>query len=187
MKALKASIRVAVTAIALSLSLGAQSHAGEDEAGTLILQMEELYLAGKYVAALPLAQKSLALLENEFGPDDAKVAMPLVDLGTIHHKLGQYAVAEPFYKRSLAIYEKTRGTDNAYVAMVRKPSRFSSGRSPSAPKRAVLTMCRSCCPWATSPLSTLFRVISTRPCRCFRGDWPSWRRRTALMILKPRS
>ena len=71
MKALKASIRVAVTALTLSLSLGAPSWAAEDEAGTLSLQMKELYRAGKYMEALPLAQKSLALREKEFGPDDA--------------------------------------------------------------------------------------------------------------------
>ena len=37
MKALKASIRVAVTALALGLSLGAPCYAGEDEASTLTL------------------------------------------------------------------------------------------------------------------------------------------------------
>src|SRR3954467_8937799 len=118
MKALKALIRVAATALALSLALGAPSYAGEDEASTLIRQMKELYRAGKYVEALPLAQKSLALREKEFGPDDANVAMPLNDLGTIHYNLGQYAVAEPFYKRSLAIREKTLGPDDVEVAMV---------------------------------------------------------------------
>jgi hypothetical protein len=74
MKALRASICVAVTALALSLSLGAPSYAGEDEAGTLTLQMKELYRAGKYTEALPLAQKALALREKEFGTDDANVA-----------------------------------------------------------------------------------------------------------------
>jgi tetratricopeptide (TPR) repeat protein len=118
MKALKASICVAVTALALSLSLGAASWAGEDEASALSAQMKELYRAGKYTEALPLAQKSLALREQEFGPDDANVAMPLNDLGTIHYNLGQYAVAEPLYKRSLAIREKTLGPDSTEVATV---------------------------------------------------------------------
>ena len=93
-------------------------HAGEDEAGTLTQQMKELYRAGKYQEALPLAQKSLALREKEFGPDDANVAMPLNDLGTIHYNLGQYAVAELLYKRSLTIREKTLGPDHAEVAAV---------------------------------------------------------------------
>jgi hypothetical protein len=53
MKALKASICVAVVALALSLTPGAPSWAGEDEASTLILQMKELYRAGKYTEALP--------------------------------------------------------------------------------------------------------------------------------------
>ncbi len=99
MKALKASIRVAVAAFVLGLFLGAPSRAGDDEASTLTQQMKELYRAGKYTEALPLAQKSLALREKEFGPDDANVAMPLNDLGTIHYNLGQYAVAELLYKR----------------------------------------------------------------------------------------
>lgn len=97
MNALRASICVAVTALALSLSLGAPSWAGADEASTLSQQMKELYRAGKYTDALPLAQKSLALLEKQFGPDDAHLAMALNDLGTIHYNLGQYAVAEPLY------------------------------------------------------------------------------------------
>ena len=118
MKALKASICVAVTALALSLAPGAPSCAAEDEAGVLSQQMKELYRVGKYQEALPLAQKSLAIREQEFGPDDDKVAMPLNDLGTIHYNLGQYAVAEQLYKRSLAIREKTLGPDNAEVAMV---------------------------------------------------------------------
>ena len=79
---------------------------------------KELYRAGKYAAALPLAQRLLAIREKEFGPDDAMVAMPLNDLGTIHYNLGQYAVAEPLYKRSLAIREKTLGPDHAEVASV---------------------------------------------------------------------
>src|ERR1700712_4664905 len=118
MNTLKAMIGVAVTAIALSMSPGAQSFAGEDEASALILQMKELYRAGKYAEALPLAQKSLALRENELGPDHANVAMPLNDLGTIHYNLGQYAVAELLYKRALAIREKTLGADHAEVAMI---------------------------------------------------------------------
>ena len=118
MKALKASICVAVTALTLSLFLGTPSRAQEDEATTLTQQMKELYRAGKYKEALPLAQKSLALREKEFGPEDANVAMPLNDLGTIHYNLGQYPVAELLYKRSLAIREKTLGPDSAEVATV---------------------------------------------------------------------
>src|SRR3954469_8716551 len=118
MKALKASICVAVTALAFALSPGAPSYAAEDEAGTLTRQMKQLYRAGKYQEALPLAQKSLVLREKEFGPDDDHVAMPLNDLGTIHYNLGQFAVAEPLYKRALAIRERTLGPDHPEVAMM---------------------------------------------------------------------
>src|SRR3978361_592829 len=101
MKALKASFYIVVAAMALSLSFGATSHAGEDEAGVLSDKVDELYRVGKDMEALPLAQKSLALREKQFGPDDASVAMPLIDLGMIHYQLAQYAVAEALYKRSL--------------------------------------------------------------------------------------
>ena len=134
MKALKASI--CVTALALSLSLVVPCYAGEADAAApgvekagpdvlreafasrLELQSTELYQAGKYAAALPVAQQLLALREKEFGPDHPMVAMPLNDLGTIHYNLGQYAVAEPLYKRSLAIREKTLGPEHAEVASV---------------------------------------------------------------------
>src|SRR5690348_12217009 len=115
MKALKASICVAVAALALSLSLGAPSRTEVDEASVLTQQMKQLYRAGKYTEALPLAQKSLVLREREFGADDANVAMPLNDLGTIHYNLGQFAVAEPLYNRALAIREKTLGPDHPEV------------------------------------------------------------------------
>lgn len=46
MKALTASIRVAVIALALGLSLSAPSYAAGDEAGTLTRQMQELNRAG---------------------------------------------------------------------------------------------------------------------------------------------
>ncbi len=118
MKAMKASICVAVTALALSLSVIVPSYAEQDEASRLERQSTELYQAGKYAAALPVAQQLLAIREKEFGPDHAMVAMPLNDLGTIHYNLGQYAVAEPLYKRSLAIREKTLGPEHAEVASV---------------------------------------------------------------------
>ena len=116
LQAIKGSICVAVTALALSLSVVVPSWAEQDEASRLNQQSKELYREGKYAEALPLAQRLLAIREKEFGPDDATVAMPLNDLGTIHYNLGQYAVAEPLYKRSLAIREKTLGPENAEVA-----------------------------------------------------------------------
>src|SRR6476646_10403751 len=66
MKALKASIRIAATALALSLALGAPSRAAEDEASTLTLQMKELYQGGKYTEALPRHQG------EEFGPGGSR-------------------------------------------------------------------------------------------------------------------
>ena len=105
MKALKASICVAVTALALSLAPGGPSWA-ERMRPAFSPPDERALSRRKIQGSAALAQKSLELREKEFGPDDDKVAMPLNDLGTIHYNLGQYAVAEPLYKRSLAIREK---------------------------------------------------------------------------------
>jgi hypothetical protein len=46
MRALKASIRTVVAAMALILSLGATSYAAEDEASNLSKRVDELYRTG---------------------------------------------------------------------------------------------------------------------------------------------
>jgi His/Glu/Gln/Arg/opine family amino acid ABC transporter permease subunit len=53
-----------VTALALGLSFSAPSYARQDEATRLDQKVEVLYQAGKYAAALPLAQESLAVREK---------------------------------------------------------------------------------------------------------------------------
>ena len=73
-------IRVSVAALALGLSLSAPSYARQDEAGRLDQKVIGLYQAGKYAAALPLAQRSLALRERALGPNHLDVATSLNDL-----------------------------------------------------------------------------------------------------------
>jgi hypothetical protein len=75
-----------------------------------------LYQAGKYAAALPLAQQSLALREKTLGPNHLDVATSLNNLALLRYSQGRYADAEPLYKRSLAIREKALGSDHEDVA-----------------------------------------------------------------------
>ena len=82
MKAMKALIRVSV-ALALGLSLSAPSYARQDEAGRLDQKVIGLYQAGKYAAALPLAQQSLAIREKALGPNHLDVATSLNHLARL--------------------------------------------------------------------------------------------------------
>jgi tetratricopeptide (TPR) repeat protein len=109
MKSMKASIRVAITALALGLSLSTPSRAGKDEATALDQKVTALYNAGKYAAAIPLARQSLAIREKTLAPDDEKVGLSLNNLAALEYNQGHYAEAEPLYKRSLAISEKLLG------------------------------------------------------------------------------
>jgi CHAT domain-containing protein/tetratricopeptide (TPR) repeat protein len=78
---------------------------------------EELYQAGKYSEAIPLAQRALAIREKSLGRDHPDVAYSLNYLAVLYGNQGRYADAEPLYKRSLAIWEKSLGRDHPYVAL----------------------------------------------------------------------
>src|ERR1700683_3702022 len=75
----------------------------------------ELYRAGRYAEAIPLAQQALAICEKALGPDHPLVAASLNALAGLYDKQGRYAEAEPLYKRSLAIWEKALGPDHPDV------------------------------------------------------------------------
>jgi CHAT domain-containing protein/tetratricopeptide (TPR) repeat protein len=59
----------------------------------------ELYQAGKYAEAIPLAQQMLAMREKSLGPDHPGVAAALNNLASLYWKQGRYADAEPLFKR----------------------------------------------------------------------------------------
>ena len=86
----------------------------------------ELYRARKYVEAMPIAQQALALGEQRFGPDDARLGKLLYGVALLHDVQGRYAEAEPFYQRTLAVLEKARGPDHVSV-----------GQDPQRPRRSL--------------------------------------------------
>ena len=87
-----------------------------DEPSELRKRAIELYKAGRYSEAIPLAQRSLAFREKALGPDHPNVAASLELLATLYEAQGYYADAEPLYKRSLAIFERSLGPDHQAVA-----------------------------------------------------------------------
>jgi tetratricopeptide (TPR) repeat protein len=116
----------------------AQSSAVDELKKTII----ELYGAGKFAEAVPLAQQALAIYEKTLGPHHPNVAAALNNLAELYRNQSRYAEAEPLYKRALAIWEKARGPDHPNVAAALnnlagstttrgatpRPSRCSSGR-----------------------------------------------------------
>jgi CHAT domain-containing protein len=76
----------------------------------------ELYRAGKFAEAIPLAQQALAIDEKALGPDHPDVATGLNNLAELYRNQGRYVEAETLLKRALAIYEKALGPDHPDVA-----------------------------------------------------------------------
>src|SRR6516162_7404153 len=111
--------RIIVAAVVLwtSPAIMPATAAPRDEAAALQTKVDELYYAGKYADAIPLAQRVLALRENALGPNHLAVATSLNNLAELYRNQGRYADAEPLYKRSLAIREKALGRDHPDVAL----------------------------------------------------------------------
>jgi tetratricopeptide (TPR) repeat protein len=87
-----------------------------DEAVELNKKVIELYNAGRYADALPIAQQVLAIREKALGRDHPEVATALNSLAELYDELGHYAEAEPLYQRALTIRENAFGRDHPAVA-----------------------------------------------------------------------
>jgi tetratricopeptide (TPR) repeat protein len=95
---------------------------GQDlkEAAALEKRVTELYEAGKYEEAIPLAQRVLKLREKALGSRHPDLAESLNDLALIYAAQGRYVEAEPLHKRALAIQEKALGPDHPNLATTLK-------------------------------------------------------------------
>jgi tetratricopeptide (TPR) repeat protein len=72
----------------------------------------ELYRAGKFSEAIPLARQLLAIREKAFGRDRPDVAQSLNNLALLYQAQCRYTDAEPLDKRAVAIREKALGRDH---------------------------------------------------------------------------
>src|SRR5689334_18931304 len=57
--------------------------------------------AKKYAEAQPLAERLVALTEEQYGAEDLALTNPLTNLATVHYKLKQYPAAIENYQRTL--------------------------------------------------------------------------------------
>jgi tetratricopeptide (TPR) repeat protein len=69
-----------------------------EEAKRLNQEAIKLYQQGKYNEAIPLARRSLSILEKALGPDHPNVATSLNNLAGLYYSQGNYSAAEPLYK-----------------------------------------------------------------------------------------
>jgi CHAT domain-containing protein/Tfp pilus assembly protein PilF len=110
------AIRLLLLAAALALWPCSLALAQSKQADAISARVEELYKAGKYADALPLAQQALAVAEEEVGRENWTLARPLNNLAQIYERQGRLADAELMYRRALALYEKAVGANHPYVA-----------------------------------------------------------------------
>jgi CHAT domain-containing protein/Flp pilus assembly protein TadD len=87
-----------------------------EEAKRLSSAAEQLYKAGKYHEAIPLAERALAIREEVLGKDHPVVAGSLMTLALLYQTKGDFAKAESLYVRVLAIAGKELGVDHPRVA-----------------------------------------------------------------------
>ncbi len=85
-------------------------------ANQLNQQVTELYQAGRYGEAIPLAAEALAITEQALGPDHPYTAASLNNLALLYRSQGRYPEAEPLYQRALAIREQALGPDHPDTA-----------------------------------------------------------------------
>ena len=72
-------------------------------------QFRAAFDAHHYQDALPLAEKVVALTEEQYGGKDRALVNPLANLGTTQYRLGDYKNAETTYLRSVKIVEESGG------------------------------------------------------------------------------
>ena len=74
------------------------------------------YQAKKYAEAQPLAEKLVALTEEQYGAEDLQLTNPLTNLATVHYRQGHYPAAIEAYQRTLRILQaKSTIADKAQI------------------------------------------------------------------------
>jgi tetratricopeptide (TPR) repeat protein/CHAT domain-containing protein len=103
-------------AMALVFVVCTSALAQSDDLAGLNKRIEELYRAGKYSEAIPLAEKSLQLTRALKGELHLETASRTSWLAFLYQGQGRLAEAEPLYKRSLETLEKALPAGHPYIA-----------------------------------------------------------------------
>jgi tetratricopeptide (TPR) repeat protein len=91
-----------------------------------VLNRTGLYLKGHalYTIAEPLYQHSLAIKDQQLGPEHPSTATSLNNLALLYRAQGRYSEAESLYRRALAICEQEFGREHPSTQTVRENYSF---------------------------------------------------------------
>ena len=95
--------------------LGNARAQGNEELDALYRQVVALRQAKRFTEALAVAERSLALAEQQYGANHPQTARALSSIGGIYMFQGRFAEAEPRLARALAIVESTLGLRHPWV------------------------------------------------------------------------
>src|ERR1051325_2780369 len=108
--------RLAIIGIGALMRLSASGQMLETDPDALDQQLKELYQAGKYSEAIPIAKRVVELREQKSGPEHLETATSLNNLAFFYQMMGEHAEAEPRYQRALKIRQKILGPDHLDTA-----------------------------------------------------------------------
>jgi tetratricopeptide (TPR) repeat protein/CHAT domain-containing protein len=89
---------------------------GADEPARLLTQVNQLYQAGKYAEAIPIAESYVHVIEARHGVNGVEYTLALSNLAHLLQSTGRFIEAEPLMRRVLPINEKVLGPDHPTVA-----------------------------------------------------------------------
>lgn len=95
-----------------------------------------------YEAALPLAEQLVSLTEEQFGPDNRAIAVPLTNLGTTLYRLQRFDAAQRSYERAIGVLEKEATTTDRDLLRPLQGLGMSYA-STDQPARAAVTLKRA--------------------------------------------
>ena len=105
------------TAAVMTLLLMTPAQAQQqDDLGQLNRQISELYKAGKYAEAIPVAEHYVETARKEYGEEHDAFATSIAWLGMLYQAQRRFDEAEPLLTRSLAVREKALGPNHLDVA-----------------------------------------------------------------------
>lgn len=93
------------TALAFAFAASPAHAVSDTERVALYGEFRSQFDARKYPEALPLAERLVALTEEQYGAEDLALTKPLANLATVHYKLGNFPAAIENYQRCLRILQ----------------------------------------------------------------------------------
>jgi tetratricopeptide (TPR) repeat protein len=95
--------------VAIGLLCGSVAAATDADRVQVYHEFRAEFAARKYPEALPLAEKLVAMTEEQYGPTDRSLAIPLCNVATTQYRLHDYKSAEETYLRTVRIVEDSGG------------------------------------------------------------------------------